>query len=166
MWGADKSKKADLRCLKGHFTLISNSLFYRNKNKVKIRWLVAKNEDIADTTVLLQDVKNPDSIPFENSLPYFMRKLEFELNTNITKQIQRGKVTYQVCLLAKNSKDFVRGYFSQQCKEIPRSLRSGAEKLRNSCVTMFAVLIAMKTILSLKTWILRTYTVCDIKKEK
>lgn len=112
-----------------------------------MKWLVAKNEDIADTTVLLQDVKNPENVPFENTLPYFMRKLEFDLNANITKQIQRGKVDYQVCLLAKNSKDAIRGYYSQQCRQIPRSLRSGAGKIDNSWLMMFAVLLTvMRTI--------------------
>lgn len=121
-------------------------IYYRNKNKIKLRWLVAKNEDIADTTVLLQDVKNPDNVPFEKTLPYFMRKLEIDLNTNITKQIQRGKVTYQVCLLAKNSKDVVRGYYSQQCKEIPRSLRSGAWKIGSSCVALWVLLFVIKIV--------------------
>lgn len=112
-----------------------------------MKWLVAKNEDVADTRIVLQDVKDPENVPFEKTLPYFMRKLEFDLNANVTKQIQRGKVTYQVCLLAKNSKDGVRGYYSQQCREIPRSLRSGTTRI-DGCFVMviWTVFLAMRTV--------------------
>lgn len=104
--------------------------------------------DIADTRVVLQDKKKPENILYETTLPYFKRSLEIDIGTNLTRQIQKGRTEYQICLLATDSKTFVRGLYNQQCKPIPRNLKSAAAKTGSNYVLMTAGLfVLVRTLL-------------------
>ncbi|XP_063905507.1 protein artichoke isoform X1 [Zophobas morio] len=90
------------------------------KNKLKVKWRVLRNDDIADPYVVVRNIKDPRSIAYEVTLPYFKRSLEIDVGANLTRQ--KGNDTeYQICLLARDSKTFIRGFHKEQCKPFPNS---------------------------------------------
>ena len=79
-----------------------------------------RNDDIADPYVVVRNIKDPRSIAYEVTLPYFKRSLEIDVGANLTRQ--KGNDTeYQICLLARDSKTFIRGFHKEQCKPFPNS---------------------------------------------
>lgn len=79
-----------------------------------------RNDDIADPYVVVRNIKNPRSIVYEVTLPYFKRSLEIDIAANLMRQ--KGNDTeYQICLLARDSKTFIRGFHKEQCRDLPKS---------------------------------------------
>ncbi|CAH0550427.1 unnamed protein product [Brassicogethes aeneus] len=95
------------------------------RKKLKILWRVMKNADIADTYVFIRNVQNPENVVFETTLPYFKRKLEIPVPGNLTEETKLGR-EYQICLLAKDSKTFVRKFYAEQCRDLSDTFKSSA----------------------------------------
>lgn len=77
-----------------------------------------KNEDIADTFVIIRDVKDYKKLIYQNTLPYFRRALEIHLKNEVNIDINDSKNKYEICLIAKDSRNSNRGFYKEQCKEI------------------------------------------------
>lgn len=88
-----------------------------------MRWRVVKNDDIADTYVVIRNIKNPSLYIYETTLPYTQRS--FELNTTLTTQLQSAGRKYHVCIVALDSKDTVKSLQPSQCKDITQSISAG-----------------------------------------
>lgn len=123
-------------------------IFFRNKKRIKLKWLVFKNADIADTRILLQDKNKPENLLYETTQPYFTRSLEIDISGNISRQIQKSRTEYQLCLLATDSKTFTRPFYTQQCKEIPWNLRNvGSRTGSNYVIISLVLFVLLRTVI-------------------
>lgn len=106
----------------------NNHSFFRQKNRLKLKWRVIKNEDIADPYVVVRSKIDPNNIVYETTLPYFKRSIDIDLtNTNKNGSLPAtGKAEFQICLLAKDSKTFVKKFYQSQCRDLDNSLGSGS----------------------------------------
>lgn len=82
-----------------------------------------KHDDIADTSIFIRDVKNPADLVFQTTLPYFQRVLEADVR-QMLKSDKNSTKTYQICLLAKTSKNKARKFYPEQCRELNKSFTS------------------------------------------
>ncbi|KAJ8958595.1 hypothetical protein NQ318_016316 [Aromia moschata] len=96
----------------------------RKKGIIKVKWRVMKNFDIADTDIFIRDIKDPRNIVFQTTLPYFKRSLEIDITGGLGKKLSNPE-EYQICLLAKESKNFVRGYYEEQCRILSETVSDG-----------------------------------------
>lgn len=86
---------------------------------MRIKWRVLKNDDIADTFVIIRNRTDSNKIIYQKTLPYFKRALEIHLKNELNIDInQINGDYYQICLIAKDSKNINRGFFKEQCKSI------------------------------------------------
>lgn len=104
---------------------------------MKLKWRVLKNEDIADLKVIIRDKANPNNIIYEKILPYFKRSIEIDTKTTIK---QNGN--FQICLIAKDSKDINRGFYKEQCKEM-NNKSSDSNKIYVNNVICFVLAILL-----------------------
>ncbi|XP_060534843.1 toll-like receptor Tollo isoform X1 [Cylas formicarius] len=94
------------------------------KNMLRMKWRVMKNEDIADVYLVVRNANSPLEVLYQTTLSYSQRKFE----TVVADQLRSNDVlhnTYQLCLLAKNSKDAVRKFYGEQCRDLDGSALSG-----------------------------------------
>lgn len=85
-----------------------------------MKWRVVRNDDIADPYIVVRNIKDPGNIAYEVTLPYFERSFQIDMAANITRR-KRNDAEYQVCLLARDSKTFIRGFHMEQCKSLPKN---------------------------------------------
>lgn len=81
-----------------------------------------KNEDIADPYIVVRNIKDPRRLAYEVTLPYFKRSLEIDVLGKLKEKKLENDTEYQICLLARDSKTFVRALQKEQCRELPKSL--------------------------------------------
>lgn len=109
-----------------------------------------KNDDIADPYVVIRNLKDAQkSAVYEATLPYFKRSLEIDIVSNLTRPSGKKGVEYQLCVLARDSKTFIRGFNGEQCRVLPNS--SGANRpyfVYSSNITTIIIIILL---LDLKT---------------
>ncbi|CAG9858326.1 unnamed protein product [Phyllotreta striolata] len=100
------------------------------KNVLSAKWRVTKLSDIADTEVFIRDDKNGQNIVYKSTIPYFKRSLVIDFNKDIKKKLSKDR-RYQICLLAKNSKNEIRNFYSEQCKDLSGKL-SGSSRISST----------------------------------
>ncbi|XP_018576955.1 protein artichoke [Anoplophora glabripennis] len=113
----------------GEYGILSDLRFRelsQKKGIFKVKWRVMKHSDIADTTVFIRDVKNPQDIVFQATLPYFKRSLEIDTTGKLGKKLQEA-TEHQICLVARDSKNFAKTFYQDQCKDLRETI-SGAPK--------------------------------------
>ncbi|KRT84170.1 hypothetical protein AMK59_2417, partial [Oryctes borbonicus] len=114
---------------------VTPDLTYREfkvkEKKLKMRWRVVKNDDIADTYVVIRNIKNPSLYIYETMLPYTQRS--FELNNTLTSKLQATGRKYHVCIIALDSKASVKSLYQPQCRDITQS---SSERVASSIVVM------------------------------
>lgn len=96
---------------------------------------MAKNEDIADPYVVIRNKNKQDDVAYEVTLPYFKRKLEIDLKSNLSRRIE-GEEEYQICLLAKDSKTFVRRFYAEQCRDLSGDLSGSSLRVTTSVILL------------------------------
>lgn len=103
-----------------------------------VRWRVMKNDDIADAYVFIRNVKMPQKVVFEATLPYFKRKLETIVPGNLSEDLKLG-AEYQICLLAKDSKTFVRGIYQEQCRDLSETFKSSTTSYKSNLEVLLLI---------------------------
>lgn len=98
-----------------------------------------KHSDIADTTVFIRDVKDPQNVVFQETLPYLKRTLEIDTTGRLGKKLKVA-TDYQICLIAKDSNNFARKLYGEQCKDLRETI-SGTNKFLQSFTLLFSVLL-------------------------
>lgn len=99
-----------------------------------IQWLIsATNKDISDFYIT---IRNKDKVFYENSLPYDSRL------ANISGAIL-GKIDFkqdlELCVLSKNSENFVLNTFDTQCTKMPKNLNSIMTKYNKRPSSFFKI---------------------------
>lgn len=99
-----------------------------------IQWIIsATNKDISDFYIT---IRNNDKIFFETSLPYDTRL------ANISGSIL-GKIDFaqniELCILSKNSENFVLNTFDNQCTKLPKNLNSIMAKYNKRPSSFFKI---------------------------
>lgn len=102
--------------------------------KLQLRWLVTRNEDIADTYVVIRDTVSQE-LAYEAVLPYFQRSAVIDLATTMFNTSTAAN--YQLCILAKDSNANVRFLYKSQCKVLGALLTNSAGKVTAGSVTIF-----------------------------
>ncbi|XP_050295565.1 toll-like receptor 3 [Anthonomus grandis grandis] len=113
------------------------------KGVLKIKWRIMKHVDIADMSVFIRNVQDPLDIPFRETLPYFKRTLEVDLNGKLKKNEENEEEKkYQVCVLAHTSKNVLRKFYPEQCRDLDKMLRStGVSWMKSNIMLMvFSIL--------------------------
>ncbi|XP_017768365.1 PREDICTED: insulin-like growth factor-binding protein complex acid labile subunit isoform X1 [Nicrophorus vespilloides] len=116
--------------------------FQIKNNQIKVKWLVVKNEDIGDPYIIIQNTRQPDKLLYENTLPYFKRSVEIDVaNLSASEEVAPLDFSeFQLCVLARDSRAFVRNNYKEQCKDLPPVL-AFAHPLRNSVILTITTLI-------------------------
>lgn len=99
-----------------------------------------KHDDIADTSIFIRDVKNPADLIFQTTLPYFQRVLEADVR-QMLKSDKNSTKTYQICLLAKTSKNKARKFYPEQCRELNKSFTSSGNAFKANYLLLSLVSI-------------------------
>lgn len=106
-------------------------LFSSSRDKIIIRWLVNNIVDIADFYILIRTNSQESTstkILYETNVPYWTRL--FEMNVDdiepIKKAIETNTGDLQLCVLARDSKYFIRKFFKNQCTMFPENLNFNA----------------------------------------
>ncbi|KAJ8943742.1 hypothetical protein NQ314_009660 [Rhamnusium bicolor] len=126
----------------GDYDILSDLRFRELSEKkgiIKVKWRVMKHSDIADTNLFIRDVKDPQNIVFQTTLPYIKRTLEIDTTGSLGKKLKE-RAEYQICLLAKDSKNYVRNFYQEQCKYLTETI-SGAVRHFINCNFVVIVLI-------------------------
>ncbi|GJQ76084.1 hypothetical protein Trydic_g1836 [Trypoxylus dichotomus] len=113
--------------------------FRVKEKKLKMKWRVLKNDDIADTYVVIRNIKNPSLYIYETTLPYTQRS--FELNNTLTTKLQATGRKYHVCIIALDSKTSVKSLYPPQCRDITQS--SSKHIASGILLTITAVVVAI-----------------------
>lgn len=100
-----------------------------------------RNEDIADPYIVVRNIKDPGRLAYEVTLPYFKRSLEIDVSGKLGEKKLKNDTEYQICLLARDSKTFVRALQKEQCRELPRS--SGHSVRASHVIFVTYILIQM-----------------------
>lgn len=101
---------------------------------------MSKNVDIADTYVVIRDVNRPQKALYTKTLPYFQRSVDINIVGEKLDEIKAGVDDYEICVLARNSKAIVRGFYKRQCRNIPANLASSAGVHRRFVILYIVVL--------------------------
>lgn len=88
-----------------------------------------KHSDIADTEIFIRDTTVTQNIIFQKTIPYFKRVLEINSAKDFDTKL-KNDVSYQICLLAKDSKNVVRHFYQEQCKDLSSTF-SAANSISN-----------------------------------
>lgn len=107
---------------------------------LKLKWRVMKQNDIADTSVFIRDSKNPLDIVYQITLPYFKRTLEVDLKAIKSKEKMPVK-SYHVCLVSKTSRNGVRKFYPEQCRELDGSSATGDISKANNFLLLLALIV-------------------------
>lgn len=100
-----------------------------------------KQADIADTDIFIRDTSNPKNIIFRKTLPYFKRVLEIDSSKDFDTKL-KSDTPYQICLLARDSKDVVRNFYQEQCKDLSSTF-SAATKVSTGAYAYLTVLLVI-----------------------
>lgn len=96
----------------------------KKKNQLKVKWRVMKQDDIADTGAFIRNLRDPLDIVFQTTLPYFKRGLEVDLDSAIKKDTLKQE-SYQICIVAKTSKNALRKFYPEQCRDLDKATSGG-----------------------------------------
>lgn len=108
---------------------------------MRIKWRVLKNDDIGDTFVIIRDTNDTNRIIYQKTLPYFKRALEIHLKNELNIDVNKMKhENYQICLIAKDSKNENRGFYKEQCKTINNNSNDSTIIYPN-CVIYYLLLL-------------------------
>ncbi|XP_066142674.1 chaoptin [Euwallacea fornicatus] len=113
------------------------------KNMLKAKWRVMKQDDIADTSLFIRNIQNPLDIVFQTTLPYFKRVLEVDLGQTIKANETLVEKSYQICIVAKTSKDSVRKFYPEQCRDLDKGAVSGCRSLLYPANSRLLVVVAV-----------------------
>ncbi|XP_030759456.1 protein artichoke [Sitophilus oryzae] len=117
-----------LDSLEGDFGVLSDLKFRElsiKKNILRVKWRILKHDDIADTAVYIRQSNNSVNIPFQASLPYFQRVLEIDVKNKSKINLDSG-TDYEICVLAKTSRNFLRKFYPDQCRNLKDTLNGGS----------------------------------------
>lgn len=112
--------------LVGDFNVLPDLRFRevsKKKNQLKVKWRVMKQEDIADTSAFIRNLRDPLDIVFQTTLPYVKRVLEVDLDSAIKDTSKQE--SYQICIVAKTSKNAVRKFYPEQCRDLDKATSGG-----------------------------------------
>ncbi|XP_048523505.1 protein artichoke [Dendroctonus ponderosae] len=128
--------------LDGDFSVLPDLRFREfnvRNHMLKLKWRVMKQNDIADTSVFIRDSKNPLDIVYQITLPYFKRTLEVDLKAIKSKDMPVK--SYHVCLVSKTSRNGVRKFYPEQCRELDGSSATGDISKVNNCLLLLALIV-------------------------
>lgn len=122
---------------------------------IKIKWLIVKNDDIADPYILVRSSKRPQEILYQKTVPYIQRSLEIsvsELQAKIPRAGSGASNTndnstgnaqddYEVCVLARDSRTAVRSLNKQQCRALPNIVTSSGSQLSQRYYSVIIVVV-------------------------
>ncbi|XP_018333196.1 toll-like receptor 7 isoform X1 [Agrilus planipennis] len=96
----------------------------RKSDDLILRWRILKNEDIANSRIIIKKRNDPLMVVYEEEVPYYQRKIIVP-----SKYLQFNDET-EICILAKDSRGLLRGFYEQQCQFYSEIIKGGSFKIK------------------------------------
>lgn len=99
-----------------------------------------KNGDIADTEIIIRDTSAQQNIIFRQTVPYFKRILEIDSSKDFDRKLKTDSA-YQICILAKDSKDIIKNFYQEQCKDLSTKFSTASLVSYNTYIDLTVILV-------------------------